>query len=616
MLMQEGQSGRIAAWFIAALCLLGCVYYFLAFYNRALVELDIEVEHKTQFKLYWSSADQPFSEKKRSVITIHPGQHKYSFYLTDLGKVERLRVDPFQYSGTGSLQRLSISQAGYDTIVVDLAVLEPLHDLAATELTPDGLILESSGKDPYLLLEPVFVKAPVNWLLEAGRYLLICFIVVVIVVGCAPLARDFAYVPLLLAIVLSLIVVMAVVSKRNAHPDEYVHLEASIYYQQHLLPPNIEDPEIEKSYSAYGISRLNNGEIYYLLAGKFSKLLEGVNVDRLLALRSFNILLFGLIFIYTVKSVGARLVALPFLLSPQVWYIFSYCVSDAFGLFLCFLTGCELVRKNSFLNRILDTQRSTPAVSMLLFSSLLALLLLLKINYYPFIILVYAVIFWRWLHQREDRLTIFIRILACSLMALLLASVRIGADYYVNGTDRSEKLAMMQEKTAHHWYKPSTEMSKKHVSMFMRERGTSLKELLVRHRWFAHSFQTGFGKYGYFSISGSETYYGLMKWSVIAFLAFLCGAVAVRGDTEGRLLALLVCGLALALIAASVHRSWTVDFQAQGRYLFPILPMIGVILGKNLQAVDNKVFTLLTLHLFVLSIYSFIFIALPAIPRG
>jgi hypothetical protein len=69
------------------------------------------------------------------------------------------------------------------------------------------------------------------------------------------------------------------------------------------------------------------------------------------------------------------------------------------------------------------------------------------------------------------------------------------------------------------------------------------------------------------------------------------------------------------LTGASLHRSWTIDFQAQGRYLFPVLPMIGIILARNRAAVDNRVFILITLHLFLLSIYSFVFIALPAVPR-
>ena len=616
MLSQEGQSRRHIAWFTAFICLLGCVYYYQAFFNRGFVELDIEVAHKSRFKLYWAAEEQPFSEKKRAVVNLKPGRHSYTFYLTDFDNVEKLRVDPFQYTGAGVLYSLSLSQAGYEPVKVDLAGLKPLNDVIEHKMEAEGLFLKSGGTDPYLLLEPMLVKAPVNWPLEWGRYLLICCLVVVVVVGCSPLARDFGFVPLLLAVVMSLVVVMAAVSKRNAHPDEYVHLEAAQYYQDNFLPPEIEDPSIEKTYSVYGISRLNNGEIYYLLVGKFSKLIEALHIDQLLALRSFNLLLFGLIFLYTLKSVEARLVALPFLLTPQVWYIFSYCVSDAFGLFLCFLAGCELVRKDSLFNRVIDPERRTPIGAMIALSLLLALLFLLKINYYPFIILFYGVIFWRWLQAPEGRTALFARILACTVLAVLVAAVRIGADYYVNGGERDEKLAAMQEKTAHHWYKPSTELSKKHVSMYMKKRGTTLKELLVQHKWFAHSFQTGFGKYGYFTISASETYYQLMKWGVIVFLVFLAGSVAFKGDTEGRLLALLVGGLALALIAASLHRSWTIDFQPQGRYLFPILPMIGVILAKNRAAVDNQVFILITMHLFLLSLYSFIFIALMAIPRG
>ncbi len=616
MFDRKTKTAGVVSWFTLAICLLGCAYYFLFFYNRAFVELEIETEHKSIFKLYWTSGDKPFSEKKSSSVRLKPGKASYKFFFTDLGTIDKIRVDPFQYEGRGTLHRLTLSQSGYQTVEVDLASLEPLNQIEKSEAGLSGLMIISTGSDPFLLLQPNFVSKSVNWALETARYALICSLILLIVAGLSPLGKEFRFVPVLFAAVLTLVVVMAATSKRNAHPDEYVHLEASKYYQNYWLPPEVDDPEIEQTYSVYGVSRLNNGEVYYLLAGKFSKLLEALAIDQLFALRSFNLLLFGLIFLYTVKSVSARLVALPFLLTPQLWYIFSYCVSDALGLFLCFLAGCELVRDSSSLNCLLDRDRKASLRHLLLVALLLGSMFLLKINYYPFILLVYAFIVWRWFKNPEDRMSVVTRIAAVTIFALAFAGLRVGADYYVNGGERSEKLALMQEKTAHHWYKPSTELNKKHVSMYFKQRGVTLKEMIVKYRWFAHSFQTGFGKYGYFTISGSDTYYRLMKWSAIVFLVFLGGAVAFRGDTEGRLLALLVCGLALALVAASVHRSWTIDFQAQGRYLFPILPMIGVVLARNRPAVDNKMFILLTMHLFLLSLYSFIFIALPAIPRS
>ena len=613
---QSRQPSRVVTWFTALLCLLGCAYYYLFFFNRALVELEIEVEQKTDFKIYWAGENQHFSEKRSAGVTLIPGKTDYSFFLTDLGRVERLRIDPIRHVGAATLKRLTLSQSRYETIVVDFASLEPLHDIGAREITADGLVVSATGVDPYFLFKPDILSAPINAPLELARYIAICALIVIIVFGCAPLRGDFAFVPVLLAVVFSLIVVMAAVSERNAHPDEYVHLEAAAYYKTKMLPPQIEDQAIFKTYSAYGISRLNNGEIYYLLAGTFARLLEAFQIKPLLALRSFNLLLFGLIFVYAARSVDARLMALPFLISPEVWYIFSYCVSDAFGLFLCFLAGCELVRENSYLNRLLDGHRPTSIGALILISILLGLLFLLKINYDPFIILIYAVIAWRLLISKGVRRVIFTRVVVCSILAILLAGLRIGADYYVNGAERSEKLLAMQEKTADHWYKPSTDLHKKHVTMYMKDRGTTLKAMIVNHRWFAHTFETGFGKYGYFTISASQTYYTLMKWCVIIFVVYVFAAVAIKGDTEGRLLALLVVGLSLALVAASIHRSWTVDFQAQGRYLFPILPMIGVILAKNRAAVDSRLFVLLTMQTFLLSIYSFIFVALVAIPRG
>ena len=173
--------------------------------------------------------------------------------------------------------------------------------------------------------------------------MLICLFVLVIAVCCSSLRRDFGFVPILLAMVWVLIVTMAQISAENTHPDEYVHLAATSYYKTSWLPPAIEDESIKDTYSVYGMSRLNNGEIYYLLAGKAALFFETLQVDRLLSLRLFNVSLFALIVLISVYSVPARAAALPFLISPEVWYVFSYCTSDAFALFNLF-SGCLRTR--------------------------------------------------------------------------------------------------------------------------------------------------------------------------------------------------------------------------------------------------------------------------------
>ncbi len=616
------QQSRFSRLFPLLLCFLACFYYYHFFFSRSHVALDIVVHQKTEFKLYWAAENEPFSEKRRAIVDIGPEKSSYSFFLTDLGRVARLRIDPMAAKGGALVKRIAISQNGFKTIDVDFEQVEPLYDITSFSVDQEGLHVDSAGNDPNFLYLPSIERVPVNWLAELVRYALMCLAVFLVSLACAPLRQNFRYVVVMLCVILAYIVAMAAVSKRDVHPDEYVHLDATMYYQENWLPPLIDDPAIENTYSVYGISRLNNGEIYYLLAGKFSRAVAVFQMGELFSLRLFNIFLFACILIYAALSIPARLVALPFILSPQIWYIFSYCVSDAFGLFLCFMAGCELVRPNSSLNRLLDAGRArTPWLAFWGLSITLGLLFLLKINYYPFIGLFYICVIGKIFKIRQnddtgaDSRRVIIRMLLVTLLAMTLAGLRIGADYYVNGPDRQVKILRMEEKTAHPWYKPSTDLHHKHVSMYLKARGTTLWGVIDEHQWFGHSFVTSFGQYGYFTISAPEIYYELAKWAFVAFLVYSFLVIGIKGTMQDRLLALLSICLAVALIGASLYRSWTIDFQAQGRYLFPILPMLGILFARSRHLFETRIFTLLVSQLFFLGVYSFVFIALVSIPR-
>src|ERR1700687_171764 len=88
-------------------------------------------------------------------------------------------------------------------------------------------------------------------------------------------------VAIMLAAATALALVMALISAYNVdaeqwfgHPDEYLHRSAARYYIDHWLPPKVGDAATLDSYSrAYGNSYLNELEVVYPLAGKFSNLL-------------------------------------------------------------------------------------------------------------------------------------------------------------------------------------------------------------------------------------------------------------------------------------------------------------------------------------------------------
>ena len=605
--------------FAVFLCAVACSYYYVFFMDRAQVSLEIEVSQETLFKMYWADEKQQFSEKKSASQRLYPSQTTYDFSLAGLGGYAWLRFDPIQYSAEAVVKNITITQQGYKTVTVSLEDLQPLNQIGDSAVTDEGLKFSATGTDPFFLYPLQLEKEPFQVTDDYLMMALICVIVIVIAVCCSSLRRNFGFVPIMLAMVLVLILTMAKISAENAHPDEYVHLAATSYYTSNWLPPAIGDQTIQDTYSVYGMSRLNNGEIYYLVAGKAAVFFENLNVDRLLSLRLFNVSLFFIIVLLTFYSVPARAAALPFLVSPQIWYVFSYCTSDALALFICFLAACELVRPASFLSRALTADSLAKRIlPTLVISLLLGLLFLLKNNYYPFIALFYVCLFWRIVRSSGDgpsRAALLVRIIVFTVLAIGLAGIRVGMDYYVNGADRSEKIQAMQEKTAKEMYKPSTPLQEKHASLFKKARGIPLKSLIVKNKWFIKTFNTGFGHYGYFTVGASPLYYELARWFAAIVLIYILGTVFVRGSTGDSMIAIAAVLLSVALIGASLYHSWTMDFQAQGRYLFPILSMFGVLLGRCRNYFDTRLLVLSMSQLYFLGLYSFIFVAIMNIPR-
>jgi hypothetical protein len=607
------------AWLLG---LLACLAFQVFFVDRAYVDLTIQVEKRTFFKIYWAGEGQSFSEKRMALALVKPDRKQYGFFLTDLKKVKHLRIDPQQYAGTATVEDIRIRQNGLKEIQFDssedFSRLKPLADIITFSVTDNKLEVQSSGVDPNFSYELAVEPDKFDWYgILFGHVLIFCLVVLVYFVV-YPLNFAYRYIPAMLAVVLALAVTMALISEKNVHPDEFVHIAAAKYYKDHWLPPIIEDESIRDTYSLYGSSRLNTNEIVYLLNGKFARILAPLQLSEHVALRMFNILLLGLILLYTLKVPGSRLVAVPLLLSAQVWYLFSYCNSDAFALAISFFVGCQLVIPESALNRYLFGRRGWKwLISGLLVASLIGTLFVLKKNFYFYAILVLWLIFlkiWQ-VTNRENRILVFKRLVLVCFIGLSLLAVKKAADYYVNGFDRNEKLIEMRDKVARPMFNPNSPLDKQHAQLSMKERGVPLAEIIHKDRWFEKTFRSAFGVYGYFTISGSHGYYDLVRWTGVAFLIFFFASVFLRSGMFNSIQALSALSLAAALIAASLYHSWVDDFQAQGRYLIPILPMLGILCAQNKEYVNAKLCTFFVTCMFLLSAYSFICVALLDIPR-
>jgi len=607
--------------FFFFLCIFFSCLYLYFFTNRAYVEVIIESPEPTLLKIYWAEDGQPYSEKNRAQLRVEPTQTKYGFFLTNLTDITKLRIDPHQHHGTSTIKKISIQQAGFKSIhfetIAEFSRLNPIFGIIEYGISKDGLFTKSLGNDPQFEFNFIPEKSTFNPYIEAIRIVALCLFLWLLYHYGAPLVRDLQYVQVFLAIIFILITLMATTSAENTHPDEYVHLDATRYYRNHWLPPHVDSPEIRHTYSVYGFSRLNTDEMSYLLTAKFSTLLTPFHLIEYQALRLFNILLFGIILLFVILRPVARPLALPFLLTPQLWYTFSYCNSDAFAIFLYFLTCCQVILPDSMLNNLLKKQFSSKyLLNYILFAVLFSFLLLVKKNYHilmPFLLFFYL---WKnWHISKKLKKEFLIRLLILVLAGLSLAGARMACDYYVNGFDRAEKLAVLQEQTAKPTYKPSTELHKKHIYLYMKARGNSLERIIKFDRWFGKTFRSAFGVYGYFTLSASDDYYKVVQWLGTTFLLFFICSIIMKGGLQNNILLFTGLGCGVSLIGLALWHSWTSDFQAQGRYLFPIILLLGIIYFHTQDIFQKRIFNFFVFSMFAVSLYSFIYIALRNIPK-
>ncbi len=608
--------------FFIVLCVLFSGLYFYLVANRAYVEVVIETDVPTTFKIYWPNERGLYTEKNKMVIHTRPGREEYGAMLANIRNLSMLRIDPLQHTGSVVIKKIVITQKGIRPIRLEtsgeFARLLPLQQVKETHYDVNGFFVRSSDLDSQFEFKFTPEPEAFSWLLDGIRVTFLCLFLYLLIVSLAPLVNGMQFVPVALAAVFALTAVMAAITEENIHPDEYVHVAASSYYKDHWLPPRVDAELIRQTYSIYGVSRLNSHEISYFFSGKFMRLMTPFHLSDYQVVRLFNVLLLGFILLYVFRVPEARLLAVPLLISPQLWYLFSYCNSDAFALFICFFIICQFVLSGSILNRILEKKHSRyPVFSYAVMGSLFAGLFLLKSNYYPFVAFVLFYFFWKknllsgTLSWRAS-LQRFV-LLVC--IGLGLVGVRMASNYYVNGLDRQEKIAALREEIALPAYKPSTPLEEKQIYLYRKSRGDSLNDIIVKNRWIGKTFRSFFGVYGYFTVSASNQYYDFVRWFGTGFFMFFVGSVLIRGGWRNRILLFAVLACGGGLITASLYHSWTADFQAQGRYLVPIIPMLSILYFHTRNIVPQKVFYFFIMSMFMLSSYSFIYVALLRIPK-
>ena len=599
-------------------------------YGGAWAEIEMSSDGPGNCKLYWASAGQEFGENQAATVAVNQGRHCYRLPLGPLASICGLRFDPLDRPGQVTIHRLILGQQGYPqrslSTAEQLAGFRAINHITSQKIDSQGLHLSCSGNDPYLAiaLPPVAtsrIKAML-WLAGIlGKSLVAALAIWWLIGQCRRFdvrkALDHKYlITTALAFILALILAMAIVSPYKSlayfgHPDEYVHYPSARYYAEHWLPPQPENPAIRDSYSIYGLSRLNKPTWCYFTAGKFMALVANLVHRPIVAARLFNVALFAILLALAIANhANARILAL-LVISPQVWYVYSYINGDAFPLTLCLLLAQQLAIPGSRLNRFLNSGSLWQGMSgAWFFGILIGMLLVGKRNYLAFVAFSAGALTLQLLLQRHSWRRLLPKYLVIAAICLLVAGMRHGIDRIVRPNLLSRYLKM-QKQLANPDHLVNADPQQLHFGLHLRQKGVQLTELFSDPwQWHRKTFRSFVGQYGYLNLAAADWYYWLMLLLYGLLFGYVLIAGMIYGSWQLRLLGGLGLGLASVLTAMAIYYSWALDFQAQGRYLFPIIPMLMVYLAHG-EAIWNRAWIAwLLAALFGLSAYSFCFTGL------
>ncbi len=410
---------------------------------------------------------------------------------------------------------------------------------------------------------------------------------------------------------------MATVSALNAHPDEIYHVGAARYFIDYWDFPRIGDERTYQSYSNYGVSYLQQLDVVYFFAGKFARAVRGLVPTDYLALRFFNITLFailcGLLFRLPDKK---KLAFLPLFCSPQIWYIFSYFNGDAFPLFVSYLLVFLFARLDFPAPLPSFSPRLAPVRRLILIGLTLGVLLVSKQNYY--VLIAFFLSFLGLVSLEGKNLRPGIKNVTVILVtAAVIFGARFAYHAYVNRELPPDAVSQMAEKFADNSLKPSAQQNGQSFwGLRMRDQGLTFPEMFTTWNWHIWAFRTSFGVYDYMKVYAPLIHYRYVKWALLAL--FLATALSIcktgRAGLAETGLFLVFAGLT---VFQAVYHSWINDFQAQGRYLFPIAAMASLVMARRAEALwRHRVLILLcAFALYALGMYSFTCVGLTGIAR-
>jgi len=663
------------------------------FYSAPNMYLDVVIhsERSSTAEVYYADSGEILSQERSSRHAYPEGESRLLLPINQKS-ISTLRFDPSQADNTVTVTRLRvIDRVGVILDKVDFNGVSAGNQMAEVAVKNGKLVLTptTGSSDPYVFLDigngliaRDHVGSPwmeLTLLFFLGLYLWRQ--------PAAPTERSAlgAYAPLLLAVLcIVLLAALLMATSRSVNPDETMHIGAARFYLDNWLPPAVGDSRVASdpdAYGPWGFSYLDEWDVCYFFAGKFAVVLAPFIPDETIRFRLFNVLiLFVLVRICFMKKWALPMAPL-LLVSPQIWYVFSYFSGDAFALGVACLTVFYITDRSFFL----FDQSPGPSFSWHYWKSawrqyvapaaLISLVILAKRNFWiaiPFVALIwsarigligrletaltaitllafsvlslesehslsktslttFSVIFGvsalllclavarriylrpelvKWFRQASWKMALII------FLVISISAPRIVWDRFINGSS-AEKAALQittKNQYAVHDLKPDTiKQGGGLASNRLKDRGVALTTLFASPwNWHVTTVRSFFGAYGYMQYFTADS----IVSALFVLAMTLCGLSLWRAKREeGCVEPLVILAMMIVVIGSSILASWIAGFQAQGRYLFALLPFAFLHLNTRLPRPAADVATALVVLSTALGVFGFLYYGLNNLVR-
>ena len=379
---------------------------------------------------------------------------------------------------------------------------------------------------------------------------------------------------MLLIATIPVVALVAWTAKLDSFPDEKLHVVTASYYDDHWLPPAM-DGDLTPYVGVHGVSyfMLWPPQAAYLVFAKAAHLVGADDDARWRAYRVMSALLWAGLVLTVLRFLRrAPWVVLLVGLTPQVWYVFTYFSADAFSYGMTAMIVLLLGVPDSPARRFLATGK--PMGGGLALGACFGGLALSKMNFMPFALfaVVYALVL-AWRMRKTGGMAR--RALVVATTGFIVSGPFLAADVARNGLGRDQRFETLRETYAAPGFKPSDiAAGRAYQGLALRERGVSLAAMFSRPwRWGLFTYRSFFGVYGTMNIFSPPGVNGVQRLVCLALVALAFLTRRRPWTTDQKLLLVTAMVLVLVTLWAAFWRAWTFDFQAQGRYVFAIIPI-------------------------------------------